>query len=185
MSQINFLTAESFKIIELLIGTKYYLREIAEKTKYAPSTVFKIVSLLSSKKILFSKKNKNRKFFSLNYNSPLTTNALKIISINKIITTKAFVKLTKLNPIGIYLFGSSANGKMTENSDIDLAIYFETQPNSILLSTIKRELSNELKKEIQLIILTKNKINSMQKNNVELLNQIKNNSIILEGKELE
>ncbi len=101
MSQINFLTAESFKIIELLIGTKYYLREIAEKTKYAPSTVFKIVSLLSSKKMLFSKENKNRKFFSLNYGSPLTTNALKIISINKIITSKAFVKLTKLNPIGI------------------------------------------------------------------------------------
>ena len=49
------------------------------------------------------------------------------------------------------------------------------------LSGIKRELSNELKKEIQLIVLTRQKIESMERENAELLNQIKNKSVVLWG----
>ena len=185
MNEIDFLGENAFRIIELLLEKKQYLRELAERTGLAPSSVHKIISKLVLKKIAFFEKQKNRKVFSLNYDSALTTSAIKILFVNKIISAKAFKKLVALKPIGIYLFGTAASGKITSNSDIDLAINFSKKPDSLLVSNIKRELSNELRKEIQLIILTKDKIVSMKKENAELLSQIKNKSIVLMGEAIE
>ncbi len=183
--RLDFLDANAFLLLEELLKKKYYLRELAEQSGLAPSTVHKTISKLFKKKMVVMEKQKNRKLFSLNYYSPLTTKAISMIFVNKIIECRAFGKLKKLQPIGIYLFGTAASGKITADSDIDLAVFFEKSQNSLKLSEIKRELSNELKKDVQLIVLTKQKIESMEKENIELLNQIKNKAIILWGENLE
>ncbi|PIN98211.1 MAG: hypothetical protein COT90_05435 [Candidatus Diapherotrites archaeon CG10_big_fil_rev_8_21_14_0_10_31_34] len=185
MDKIDFLNKDSFDVLELLIKKKQYLRELAEKSGLAPSSVHKIMNKLYSKKIVLAEKTKNLKFFSLNYDSPLTASILRIIFISKITDCKGFKKLVKLNPLGIYLFGSTSKGKIMKDSDIDLAVFFRKKPDSIGLTGIKRELSSELEKEIQLIVLTENKINSMKKEKTLLLEEIKNNSVVLFGEELE
>ncbi len=164
---------------------KYYLRELAEKTGLAPSSVHKIMAKLELKKIVVVTKQKNRKIFSLNYNSPLATSILRTIFVHEITMARAFKNLVKLQPLGVYLFGSAATGKMTGDSDVDLAIYFKKKPDSLLISRIKRELSNQLKRDVQLITLTKSKVDSMEKEKTELLQQIRLKSIVLEGEELD
>lgn len=185
MDRIDFLGEDSFSLIEHLLERKQYLRELAEDSKLAPSSVHKIMQALLSRKMVLAEQKKNRKIFRLNYDSPLTTGSLALIFINKIINSKSFRKLKKLKPVGVYLFGTAASGKMTADSDIDLAVYFEKKPDSFELSQIKRELSSELKREVQLITFTKAKLESMRKENTELLQQIKNKGIVLGGEMLE
>ncbi len=185
MGNIDFLNESTFRLLELLLNKKYYLRELAEKTGLAPSTVHKIMTKLALKKIVVVAKQKNRKIFSLNYNNPLTTSILRTILVHEITITRPFKNLVKLRPLGVYLFGSAATGKMTGDSDIDLAIYFKKKPDSLLISQIKRELSNQLKRDVQLITLTKSKVDLMEKEKTELLQQIRAKSIVLEGEELD
>lgn len=181
MNHINFLSENAFTILEMLIKKKCYLRELAEETGLAPSSVHKTASQLVQKKIISTKNHKNRRLFELNYSSPITNKALSILILNQLLESKALKKLVKLKPIGIYLFGTAASGKITHNSDMDLCVFFETKPSAFRLSEIKRKISSEIKKEVQLIILTKQKIQEMKKQKNELLNQIKNNSITLHG----
>jgi predicted nucleotidyltransferase len=181
MNSINFLTEDSFLILETLLKKKYYLRELSDELELAPSSVHKIISNLEKQKIVLSEMYKNRKIFSLNYGSPLTRKILSLIYTNKILSSKSFSKLIKLNPKGIYLFGSASTGLIRSDSDIDLAIYFKQKPDLFKISEIRRKLDNEIGKEIQLITLTEQQIQSMKKENTELLNQINNKSTLLWG----
>lgn len=183
--KLDFLSENSFLLLDALTNKKHYLRELSEKAKIAPSSVHKIISKLVKRKMVFAEKNKNRKVFRLNYDSPLTTKAVSLLFINKIINCKAFSKLKKLNPKGIYLFGTAAKGKITADSDIDLAVFFEKKAYSFKLNEIKRELSNELKRQVQLIELNKNKVKEMRKEKIELINEIKNKSTVLAGENFE
>ena len=181
MNQIGFLDGNSFALLGLLSGKKHYLRELAETSGLSPSMVHKILLRLVQRKLVLAENQKNRKLFAINYSSPLALVALSLLVINNLLETKAFKKITSLNPKGIYLFGTAASGKITVNSDIDLSVFFISKPDSFKLSNIKRELSNELKKEVQLVVLTPEKIESMEREQVELLNQIKIGSVVLWG----
>ncbi len=185
MAKIDFVDSFSFLLLEALLQKQCYLRELSEETGLAPSSVHKVMAKLLKQKMVLAEKQKNRKVFSLNYSSPLTTKLVGLIFVHKITRSRAFAKLVALKPRGLYLFGTAATGKVSPDSDIDLAIFFEKRPDSIKLSEIKRQLSNELKREIQLIVLTEDKIKSMRKENTELLNQIKGKSIVLLGESIE
>jgi len=185
VGNIDFLNEGAFRLLELLLDKNCYLRELAEKTGLAPSTVHKIMAKFALKKIVVVAKQKNRKIFSLNYDNPLTTSILRTVFVDKITGANAFKNLVRLQPLGIYLFGTAAAGKMAGDSDVDLAIYFKKKPDSLLISRIKRELSNQLKRDVQLITLTKAKVDSMEKEKTELLQQIRDKAIVLEGGELD
>ncbi|MDO8627092.1 MAG: hypothetical protein Q7K42_01375, partial [Candidatus Diapherotrites archaeon] len=79
MDNANFFNNGQFLLIELLLEKNYYLRELAERSSLAPSSVYKIMSELVSKMIVLAEKKKNLKFFSLNYNSSITTSILRLI----------------------------------------------------------------------------------------------------------
>lgn len=181
MSKIDFLDGNAFSILGLLSRRKHYLRELAETSGLSPSMVHKILFKLVQKKVVLVENQKNRKIFTINYSSPLALRALSLLVINDLLETKAFKKIVGLNPKGIYLFGTAASGKITADSDFDLAVFFESKPDAFKLSNIKRELSSELKKEVQLVVLTPEKIESMKREQVELLNQIKLGSVVLQG----
>lgn len=181
MPELGFLDANAFAILEKLAERRHYLRELAEASGLSPSMVHKVLSRLVKAKVVLVVPQKNRKLFSPDYSSPLARGALSLITVSKIGRALAFQKLAGLKPLGIFLFGTAASGKITADSDIDLAVFFGTKPDSFKLSGIKRELSNELKKEVQLVVLTPGKIESMKREQVELLNQIKIGSIVLGG----
>ena len=53
----------------------------------------------------------------------------------------------------VFLFGSAASGKMTEESDIDIGILFEKQPDIFEINELKSELNGILKREIDIAVL--------------------------------
>ena len=185
MNQFNFLSPETARVLEELVNKEYYLRELAEKLSFSPSSVHQITSDLLKEKILLEHKQKNRKLFRVNFDSVIAREFLRIIFSRRIISSSSFKKLLGLKPKSIYLFGSFAKGRISANSDVDLAIFLEKKIDSLKLISIKRQLSKELKRDVQLIVLTPERINEMQTKKIELLNQIRNKSIVLYGDEIE
>jgi predicted nucleotidyltransferase len=183
MKTIDFLDKNSFEIINCLINRELYLRELAEKTKLAPSSVHKITKNLFTNKIILKNKEKNKTLFKLNYSNIETREIIKLIFIHNIISSKGFSKLKKLNPLKINLFGSVSEGKVSKNSDIDIAIIFENKPSTLEISKIKIQLSNELNREVQIISFNKTEFSSKNEksetikniqNSIELWNIQKN-----------
>lgn len=185
MKLTGFLDSNAFRVLETLINKPFHLRELAEEMGLAPSTIYKNLSRFQRNKMVLVENVKNRKIFRLNSDSPLTNLAVGFLMTDKIIHSKAFSKLVRLKPKGIFLFGTAHNGKMTATSDIDLAVFFEKKPDSFKLSQIKSVLSNELSREVDLIVLTKEKVQSMREEEAELLNQIVNKSTVLWGEPID
>ena len=46
----------------------------------------------------------------------------------------------------VFLFGSAASGKMTDESDIDIGILFESEPDIFEINELKSELNGILKR---------------------------------------
>lgn len=59
----------------------------------------------------------------------------------------------KMNIKFIYLYGSYAKGEARKDSDIDLAIYTDDEINAYDLFIISNQLSQELRKEVQIVNL--------------------------------
>ncbi|MEN6376036.1 MAG: nucleotidyltransferase domain-containing protein [Smithella sp.] len=53
----------------------------------------------------------------------------------------------------VFLFGSAVSGKMTEESDIDIGILFENEPDIFEINELKSELNGILKREIDIAVL--------------------------------
>jgi uncharacterized protein len=53
----------------------------------------------------------------------------------------------------VFLFGSAASGKMTDDSDIDIGILFEYKHDFYEINELKSELNTILKKEIDIAVL--------------------------------
>ncbi|MDO8634509.1 MAG: nucleotidyltransferase domain-containing protein [archaeon] len=182
---LGFLNPQVFIVLDSLAKQKCYLRELAHQTRLAPSTVHGVLSVLKKNKMVVVKTVMNRKEFELNYSSPLTVKAISFLYTQKVLQSRAFAKLVHLKPVGIYLFGTAHSGKITATSDIDLAVFFEKKPDSFKLSQIKTGLGNELKREIDLVVLTREKIESMREQKTELLNQVLYKSTLLWGEPIE
>jgi len=173
------------RVLEELLNGKAHVRELAERAGMPASTAHKTLKALEKKKIVMSQAVKNRKEYSISQDSALANSVLRTIIIEKIMRTRSFGKLKKTRPQGIVLFGSCASGRITQDSDIDLAIFFKEKKDSFKISETKRMLESELKKEVQLITLNDEKLESFKKQNTELYNQMRYNSVVLFGEGIE
>jgi len=175
-----------FRILEelALFGNRH-LRELAERLKMPASTVFKSLQKLESKGIVRSARQKNRKVFSINYDSSLANNALRLLMTQKILGCKNFKALEGLKPSAIILFGSSASGKISPQSDIDIALFFKGKPEVFKISEVKMAMESELGREIQMISFSAERLDSLKKENKELYNQIHYKGIVLSGEMIE
>lgn len=185
MAQTGFLNSDSFLVLERLSQKKCYLRELAEELGFSPSYVHKLVSRLLQNKMIVAEKQKNRKLLGLDYASPLARRSLSLVFIKRILGCKSLRKLIKLGPKSVLLFGSAASGRITANSDVDLAVFFEKMPDFLELSEIERRLSSELKREVQLVFFTLEEWRKSSKQDMVLYDEIKFNSVLIWGKELE
>lgn len=66
--------------------------------------------------------------------------------INKFLTNE-------IDPVFIYVFGSSAKGYFRDNSDIDIGFYPSKEIDSYKLFMIKEELADMLKRDVDLVNL--------------------------------
>lgn len=154
--KINYLGENHFKVLNLILKRDFYLRELAEELKLAPSTTHKVINSLKENNILFENKKKNRTYFRVNYSSVLAREMIKTLFVNKILSSKSFKKLLKLKPKKVYLFGSAANGTLKQTSDIDMAAFFKKEPKSKIFSEIRMSFAAEFIRETDLFALEEN-----------------------------
>jgi predicted nucleotidyltransferase len=71
----------------------------------------------------------------------------------KILATLADFFAMKSGVLLVFLFGSAASGKMTQDSDIDIGILFEYKYDFYEINELKSELNAILKREIDIAVL--------------------------------
>ena len=115
MKRVDFLDERAFGVLDALTQNRHYLRELADKTGLAPSTVFDTLSKFKKHGMVKIETAKNKKIFSPDYGSPLTTGAVSLLFLSKILDARGFSGLIRLRPTGVYLFGTAHSGKMTRS----------------------------------------------------------------------
>lgn len=181
---INFLGAKELKVIEALIDGEYYIRELAEKLKIAPSTVFRVVKKLVKVGMVTTKKEKNKKIALLNRKNVLTKQIISFIFIYKIMRSEGFKELKKQSKSG-GVYGSVVDGTMDKLSDIDLWILSEKKPSMLEIGKIRSKLNNELGKEISIKTFTKESIERLKQEDKIFFNELYYKSKTLHGEEIE
>lgn len=53
----------------------------------------------------------------------------------------------------VFVFGSTASGKTTRQSDVDLALLFSDVPDVFVINELRDELAGRLKKEVDIAVL--------------------------------
>lgn len=52
-----------------------------------------------------------------------------------------------------FMFGSHVSGHITDESDVDIAVLFRTIPDFITINQLRDDISNAIKKEIDIVVL--------------------------------
>ena len=112
------------------------------------------------------------KYFDILVNEKM----LKVLSIPQIFFKYKFVK-------AVGLYGSSAKGTNTKESDIDLWIKIEKTKDEEI-AKLNSELSNKIE-SVALLVLTDEKINELKKSDLTFYHSLYFGSIILYGEENE
>ncbi len=85
--------------------------------------------------------------------------------------------------IGIY--GSWASGTNTSESDFDVYVKVKEYPSEYEISKLNRDLRNMTQSEVNMLILTPEKLETIKNNDKPFYNSLLRNSIILKGEALE
>ena len=174
---IELFNKTTIKVIRLLDGGPTHLRDISARLETSPGYISKILDTLNKQGITEETKERNKKIIRLNDGNVLFRRIKAIINIENILTKKGFRRLNKDHNLGIY--GSIADGTNDEYSDIDMWIYGVKIDSSI--QPIIRELENELKRKINLLILNKKRLESIKDNDYEFYLRLKLGSFSTKG----
>lgn len=169
---------KSIDIIELLNEKPRHIRDVAEELGCNPATVHAAASLFEKIGIVKTTKRKNMKLISLNRENAFLRGVKSLINLYKLKNSKTYPKLAALGQIGIY--GSYAQGSDDPTSDIDMWIHSQETNLRQVLPLIK-ELEQELKKTVNVLILTDRLIKRYIKEDPEFYIRLKLTSKFLDG----
>ena len=135
MDYKNIINKNIIKILEVLINNRFYLNQIHELSEIkSKNNLIKNLNILVKHKILKKEKNKSNTFYSINYNNTLSLSILNLINMIKFQKLpfekrKAIEEVIILSkPNLAILFGSTAKGNFTNQSDIDLLLVYNKKP---------------------------------------------------------
>jgi DNA polymerase sigma len=166
-------------IISEILNEESYLRELCEKLKLPLTTIHAEITTLQKNNMLLTYFKKNKKFFKINYDSPLTREAIRIIFIEKIFNLKNFKQLIKEKGLlKIYLFGSANTGLFDKHSDIDLAIIVENEIYKNTIEKYRQKIHEEIGFNIDLITLTQDEFISLKDEKRQILINIQQGTLI-------
>ncbi len=126
-----------------------YFSEILKETKLTPNTTLKHLETLRELQIIDSTKKIANTFYRLNVSNPLVYSVLSCFDFERFNTLPterkkailAFLDQLLVKPLIVVLFGSTAKGTYTKESDVDLLIVYN-----------KKEMNNnKLKEDIEAI----------------------------------
>jgi predicted nucleotidyltransferase len=83
------------------------------------------------------------------------------------------------------LYGSWASGTNTEESDVDIWIKVEQLPSPSKLNLLHKKLKNRTNSEVNILILTPEKLESIKKSDPPFYHSLQVNSLLLEGEPIE
>lgn len=172
------LNNETFIVIEQLVNGSCYVRELAEKTGLAASTVFRILEKLEKENLLEFKNVKNKKIVSLNLGSFLARRLVSFLYLYKIINSKSF-KTLKNKSVSIHAYGSVVDGNMDAFSDIDLWVMTEKKIPLLGQGKIRNSFSNELGLEVSIKFYTKQGFDSLKEQDSIFFNELQYGGLLL------
>lgn len=152
------------------------ITEIAKALKFNKGTVSLAVNKLNVIGIVKGKK--------VDLQNPLTRSLKVLVTITKLID-RGTVRMLKGYAIAAGLYGSSAKGTDTSDSDIDLWIKPKTDLSQLEVSALTRKVSSMLNRQVQIIILDKAMLEKIKKENINFYYALVFGSIILFGEKIE
>lgn len=173
----NIITKQNIVIFKLLDEKNYSIRELAEAAKCSPGRVHSAVKILLKFGIVKTKRKKNKVLIIANRKNPIYKRVKSLLNIFELTTNRASKKLQKTGVVGIY--GSFARGEDTKESDIDLWIF--TDKKEIGIRQLIRELENKFRKQINVLMLNKNKLERIRNKDKEFYTRLKLTSTQLNG----
>ena len=158
-----------------------YVREAALLLKEDAGNLSKELSRLEKDGIFISNTRGKQKYFSLNKEYPLFEELRSVIS--KTIGIEASLKKVMATDPGIkiaFIYGSFAQDKETNTSDIDLLVIGEPNENNLMdkIDVLEKNLGREIN---YTIYSEKNFSNKIKSKSSFILNIIKRPKIILKG----
>ncbi|MBU4421352.1 nucleotidyltransferase domain-containing protein [Candidatus Parcubacteria bacterium] len=181
---LTFLKNGKGKILHLFFKNpdrEFYLREIARELKQEPGFFQAPLNALVKEGLLIDERKANLRFFKLNKNHPLYEEIKKIVS--KTLGMEAKLKelaegLEKIEYA--FIFGSIAKNQEYSESDIDLLLIGEANQD-FLIEKI-RPLEEDLNREVNYHIYSKEEIIKKLEENNDFITRIFNEpKIILKG----
>lgn len=150
---------------------RFYINELAEKTKENPANVYRKLINLKEEGILLDEFRGKERYFFLNKNFPFLKEYKKIIlrglGFEKILKDK----LKKIKGVkSVYLFGSYAEDKLSSESDIDILVVGDF--NGLTLQRALIEVQESTDREINSIELTEKEFEKRKKEKDPLLKDI-------------
>ena len=137
----------SMKIMQYLFNKPYeqiHLRELSRKTKISVYSTKQIIDDLVNQKILIEKRQGNQRYVKPNMENQFFIQLKIAFSIKKIQESEILQHLEEEIPAisSITLYGSTAQGKDDEKSDIDLLII--GQKTKIDISKYEKKIGKEI-----------------------------------------
>ena len=171
----NIISKTNLQILRCLSGQNFYLRDLARKCNCSPAKVLQALRVFEEFNFIYYKKDLNKKIISLNKANSVLSNVRRLDNLFLLTGSKSYKKLSKLGKLGV--FGSFAEGTDRADSDIDFWFYGKDLP--IKTKEARRQLEKELGKEVNLIHLTKAKVDNYKTSDAEFYNRLKFTSIFL------
>jgi predicted nucleotidyltransferase len=167
-------TKQNLQLLEALDQEESSLRDLAERAKVSPAKVHQASILFNKIGLITTRKEKNRKVFSLNRNHPLTKKIKALANLFRILSVRSTARLKKKGKI--ILYGSYARGEDDAESDVDLMIL--TTASRLSIQPLIRQLSEELGKEVRPNIMTREEFENLEKKDAAFTNRV-NNGVLL------
>ena len=168
------------KRVKILYYVLYHnlsgVTEISKETGVSKGLVSRFLDYLNNNGLL---ERHERKYSPKN--SAKTKEIKVLLNLDKISLNQR--NLDWADAIGIY--GSWASGTNTMESDFDVWVKVEKYPPEKNISKLNKDLRNMTETEVNMLILTPEKLETLNKTDKPFYNSLLRNSIILKGESLE
>jgi len=154
---LTLFSKEKERIIEFFLDNptkQLKVRESAKLLKSSPAYVSQCLKILSEKGII--------KNGIVDVSHPYTRGLKILFNIKKLVDKKIIKKLKKLEALGAGVYGSWATGTNYEDSDLDIWIKVNKHPGEIKVATVSNEIRKILRKNVQILILTPERIERLK-----------------------
>ena len=146
-------------MIKALALRPTYARALAKEHKLSPPYVTRVLNRLRTLKVLVSKGELNKNIYSVNYESLLARELLRLSTLMMMKEEKVLKKLSRICPFGIY--GSYSEGRQDGGSDLDLWIY-DIKAKSTGVRSLLNELESSIGVRVNALYIDREKLEKLR-----------------------